>query len=460
MKGSMDRVAFHASWVCAVLLIFASGMAIGRYQFFPSQVFSLAEKGYARLCAPDQSKDTDFFRRRPRGTQRPAIYETPETCEGLNLVSRIAADGALCVDVMDTDGKVLHHWSTDWFKIWPDAKHVPPELVPKSEPGTMVHGAVLLKDGHLVFNFEYLGLVCLDFDGNVVWRLPYQTHHSIAKGNDGNLWVCGQRRRTEPTELIPNLELPFKEDMLLEVTPEGKIKHEWSIVELLCKNGREGLLYLGSNDPSFPVIRGDVLHLNDVEPFPSRLKEGFFKDGDILVSLRNISTIFVFNCRTGKIKFAQTGTFVRQHDPDFVDGETISVFDNHTLGPGDTQWQSRILLISMRDRRVKVFYQGTREQPFFTNIMGKHQWLPNGNLLITEACFGRAFEIDRKGTIVWEYNNYVDEDYVSLLSEVTRLPLSYALLFSNSRLYAKSLQMSRGYGYPLIAAKPNEGSLK
>jgi hypothetical protein len=460
MKGMRDRIAFHTSWVCAVLLIFACGMVVGKYQLFPSQVLSLAKKGCDQLCALAQSKDAVFLCMKPRDLQQPAVRETPEECEGVNLVSRVSAGGALSVEVMDMDGKCLHHWSTDWFNIWPDAKHVPDDLLPQSKPGTMVHGVVLLEDGRLVFNFEYLGLVCLDFDGNVVWRLPYQTHHSIAKGDDGNLLVCGQRRRTEPTELIPNLELPFKEDTLLEVTPEGKIAHEWSIVDLLCENGREGLIYLGSNDPSFPVVRGDVFHLNDVEPFPSRLKEGFFKKGDILVSLRNISTVFVFNRQTGKIRFAQTGTFVRQHDPDFVDGDTISVFDNHTLGPGNTRWQSRILLISARDRAVKVFYQGTSEQPFFTNIMGKHQWLPNGNLLITESCFGRAFEINRKGTIVWEYNNYIEKDCVSLLTEVTRLPLSDALLFSNSRLYAKALRASRGRECPLITTKSNGGSTK
>jgi hypothetical protein len=460
MKGMRDRVAFHTSWVCAVLLIFGCGMVVGRYQLFPSQVLSLAEKGYDQLRALKQSKDAAFLCIAPRNLQQPVVRETSEQCEGVNLVSRVSAGGALSVDVMDMDGKCLHRWSTDWFKIWPDAKHVPDDLVPQSKPGTMVHGAVLLEDGRLVFNFEYLGLVCLDFSGNVVWRLPYQTHHSIAKGDDGNLWVCGQRRRTEPTELIPNLQLPFKEDTLLEVTPEGKIAHEWSIVDIICKNGREGLLYLGSNAPTFPVIHGDVFHLNDVEPFPTHLKEGFFKKGDVLVSLRNISTIFVFDRQTGKIKFAQTGTFVRQHDPDFVDGDTISVFDNHTLGPGNVHSRSRILLISARDRSVTVLYQGTREQPFFTNIMGKHQWLPNGNLLITEACSGRAFEINRKGKIVWEYNNYIKKDRVSLLTEVTRLPLSDALLFSNSRLYAKALQSFRGHKCPLIATKPNGGSIK
>jgi len=40
--------------------------------------------------------------------------------------------------------------------------------------------------------------------------------------------------------------------------------------------------------------------------------------------------------------------------------------------------------------------------------------------LITEAYHGRAFEVDPKGKVVWEYNNYIEsEGYVSLVSDVT-----------------------------------------
>ena len=68
--------------------------------------------------------------------------------------------------------------------------------------------------------------------------------------------------------------------------------------------------------------------------------------------------------------------------------------------------------------------------PFYTDIMGKHQWLPNGNLLITESRQGRAFEINPQGEVVWEYMNYVDRRVVDLVEEVQRLPPEYERLFS------------------------------
>lgn len=436
-------------------------MVVGWYRYFPSQVLPLAEAGYRRLTATKPSNEPDFLRRKARDASRGAVCSTPQACEGLSFVTRMAAGGVMSVVVMDVDGKILHEWAIDWFKIWPDAKHVPADIMPKSRPGTMIHGAVLLEEsGNLVFNFEYLGLVCLDFDGKVVWRLPYQTHHSITRADDGNLWVCGQKLRTTPTKWIPEASLPFKEDTLLEVTPDGKIAHEWSVVDLLCDNGKEALLYVGSRKPNYPVIEGDVLHLNDVEPFPSSMKAGFFKKGDVLVSLRNINTIFVFNREDKKIKFLHTGSFVRQHDPDFVDGNTVSVFDNHVTGHAVQESKTRILTISAPEQIVKTVIANTPEHPFTTSLMGKHQWLPNGNLLITEASYGRAIEVNPKGEIVWEYNNYIEKGIVAVVQETTRLPPSCALLFSNSRLYAEALRSSKLQKTALIAGQPNGGLVR
>ena len=67
---------------------------------------------------------------------------------------------------------------------------------------------------------------------------------------------------------------------------------------------------------------------------------------------------------------------------------------------------------------------------------GKHQWQPNGNLLITDTKSGRGFEINQQGEIVWQYINYVNQEYfdrevVGDVSEVQRLPIEYTNIFSS-----------------------------
>jgi hypothetical protein len=434
MSFMSDRVAYRVFLASVVLLAFGWGAVAGRYRIFPFQVLSLAVKGYKQLVALRSPKDTEFVFARAKDAHPATVYNTPQACEGVNLITRMAAGGVITASVTDLDGKCLHEWTLDWFKIWPDANHVPSQQLPKERPGAMIDGAVLLENGNLIFNFDYLGLVCVDFDANVVWRLPYVTHHSVTRADDGNLWVCGQRLQTKPAAQVSSVRMPFTEDTLLEVTPDGKIKREWSIIDLLTKNGRQGLVYMGTKSGT-PTVSGGSFHLNDVEPFPARLKEGFFKKGDVLVSLRNINTVFVFNQNDDKIKFLRTGSFVWQHDPDFIDGDRFSILDNHPLD----NCQSRILVVSASKKTVTTYYEGTPEHPFSTKIMGKHQWLPNGNLLITEAQRGRIFEVDPKGTIVWEYNNDVSEKQVGLVTEAMRLPISFALLFRNSQLHAKAM---------------------
>ena len=59
---------------------------------------------------------------------------------------------------------------------------------------------------------------------------------------------------------------------------------------------------------------------------------------------------------------------------------------------------SRIVILSAPEGEEEVVFEGSEQQPFYSKRMGKHQWLPNGNLLITEATEGRAFELDPEHT--------------------------------------------------------------
>jgi hypothetical protein len=429
--STADRVAlllFVASTTC---LVFSYGVVVGTYHIFPYRVFAHAAAGFQELRKMSTQELPWYYKRVANRVPAPS-RNTDQAYKGLNLVTRVTSDRELVAELMDMDGQKLHTWHLDWFKIWPDAEHVPERRLPRSRPGTHVHGAVVMENGDLVFNFEHLGLVRLNRRGEVVWRLSYQTHHSVHRHDDGNLWVCGQKDHTEPDARFPNRTPPFDEYTLLEVTPDGKIAEEWSVADLLYENGLAGLLYLGSLSNSTQVD-GDSLHLNDVEPFPAFMKEDFFSQGDILVSLRNINTVFVFNRHSRRIKFISTGQFVRQHDPDFMDGNRISVFDNNNIAPEAHGQQSRIVIVSARDKTLEVFFEGSLKAPFYTDIMGKHQWLRNGNLLITEARQGRAFEINRRGEVVWEYINYVDRGVVGLVEEVQRLPLGYRYLFVDNK---------------------------
>jgi hypothetical protein len=435
-KIRSDLLALVLFCASLLLLAFAYGVAVGRFRIFPYVVLTDAvdsAKAMRRRLTGEKSRlymPTTFSRKLPR-------YLPDAAYPGLNLVTAVAADDRLAAYIMDMEGKVIHSWEVDWFEIWPDAGHLPDKVLPKERPGTHIHGAVVLDDGDIVYNYEHLGLVRLGLCGEVVWRLPYRTHHSIHRDDEGDLWVSAQINRLSKDARYTNHKPEFIEPIILEVSQSGKIKSEISVLELLSKNGLSGLLYMSAKDNRKTSVSGDTLHLNDIEPFPSTLQPGLFSPGDLLISLRNIHTVFVFTVATRKIKHVWTGEFVRQHDPDFLDGNTISVFDNNNIDSEAGGQQSRILLLSAASGERTVYFAGSDDAPFYSDIMGKSQWLPNSNLLISESMKGRAFEIDRDGRIVWEYINLVGDGYAAVMEEVQRLPERMNQTYSESSVSAK-----------------------
>jgi len=355
------------------------------------------------------------------------VYDKGTAYNSLSLITSVGEDSKLSAKVINMEGLLIHEWHVDWFDLWPDATHIPKsdDFYPKSRPGTMIHGAIMLENGDLIFNFERLGMVRLDVCGNVIWRLPYRTHHSIMMDQDGFLWVPGLIIHEKPLSNFPNQKPPYEESTIIKVSLDGEILKEISVNDLLMENGLEGLIFLSSYDWEFADVSGDPLHMNDAEIFPDYIEEGVFKTDDIMVSLRNTNTVLVFREDSHKIVAQLTGKFVRQHDPDFIDGNTISVYDNFSIAPEENGQQSRIVINNFKNDQSYIYYSGTKQNPFFSLVGGKHEWLPNGNLLITEATKGRAFEIDEDGNIAWEFINLVGHGQAGYLSEVHRLPTTY-----------------------------------
>jgi arylsulfotransferase ASST len=408
---------------------FAYGVAVQKFRLFPYEVIDNAQKGGSK--ALDMlTGELPWYYRQTHRSETVIDHHPTAFCEGLTLVSGLTKDGNIEAKVITREGKVLHRWFIDWFDgFWPHPSHIPEEDLPKTRPATHIHGIALLENGDLLFNLDGFGLVRVDLCGNVVWRLPYRTHHSLDIDEAGNIWVAGQKRIRQRSPKLPNHRPPFEDHTVLEVSRSGEIVREISVFDVLIKNQLQGLLYMSTKNNWSTEVSGDTFHLNDVEIFPSHLQSGVFERGDVMISLRNINAILVFNPGTLHLKYFNIGRVVRQHDPDFVDGNRISIFDNNHVAPESQGPQSRIVIVDARNDQMQVIYSGSREHPFYTNVQGKHQWLRNGNMLITESTQGHAFEIDPEGELIWEYFNLVDEERLALLTEAQRLPPLFTPVF-------------------------------
>ncbi len=415
---------------------FVYGYAVGRFETFPFAAMNHAWEQFKAVKESLTGKLPDYYI--PTSQRRTAVLHQPgRVAPGMTLLTGVGPKGVLFAKLVDADGRLEHYWDLDWFRMWPDARHVPADRLPKQRPGADIHGIVLSPNGDLTFNFGSLAMVQVDVCDRIKWRLPRLTHHAMDQDASGNFWTLDLVLHDKPAPGLPNYQPPFEDDGVLEVSPDGRVLRRFSVFDLLRENGLQGLLYMSSIDNASTTATGDTLHVNDVDVFPASMQPGLFKPGDVMVSLRNINVVFVFDPATRKIKQLVAGHFIRQHDTDFLDGSTISVFDNNNVGLPQAEASSRIVQYSFKTGQDAVLFQGSKAVPFYSYFMGKQQRLDNGDLLLTEATQGHALEVNAKGEPVWEYFNQLGGGNLGVIEEAMRIPPTTLSAQTLQRLAAK-----------------------
>ena len=405
---------------------FAVGMAAERFQFFP---YGLIHGGVA--AAEDwRANWRHYLQIRSRH-----LLPSPLTKGGVTRYDQaLAAPGATFLvlyrddqfgaSLIDMEGRTLHTWKVALSEAFPDQDYLeiePPDF------DVVLHGAALLPDGGVILNMEGLGAVQIDRCSKIVWRLPMVTHHSVWPLPNGEALVAVDRKHhaVDPRypRLAPGPEGYFTENLFVRVQADGTVAEEISIFDIIYDSGWSALISGGEDST---LRTEEPVHNNDVEVLSEEMAAAFpqFKAGDIMLSLRNNNTILVADGETRRIKWTMTGPFLYQHDPDFMPNGHILLFDNRRTGRTARLGYSRIIEIDPNTREIVWSYQGTKEEPFYTEIRGNQQLLPNGNVLVVEAQRGRVFEVARgsPNRIVWEYVNLIQDGYVGLVTAAERVP--------------------------------------
>lgn len=139
------------------------------------------------------------------------------------------------------------------------------------------------------------------------------------------------------------------------------------------------------------------------------------KDGNIFASLRSVSAVIIISRETDDVIWHLDSTIVAQQHfaSELADG-SILIFDNGTFRHHESATYSRVIQVCRASKRIVWEYRDPHPMTFFTPFMGSAQRLENGNTLITEAAFGRIFEVTAEGEMVWEYVNPEFADYKGL----------------------------------------------
>ena len=430
---NVARLAFFLS---TLIIVTIGSFAFGAFSFKRNQtpIPELREAYYAIMevlvpsdkfleALPVSQADSDPVK----------IYHPDQLQPGLVLVSGDEKKRFTTVRVIDRSGRVIKEWKPNWQEIWPDDQGDFPLRPRKS---MYLHGLEILPDGSIVANFEHLSTVRIDICGKVMWKLDNLGHHSVHHAADGTLWVSAETPVDTTSNLPSSHGRKVRQWTIQNYDLSGQMLDEISMFDVFLKNDLHGMLYMSSITNGGPSVDGDTLHLNDVETFPDDLDSEIFAPGDLLVSLRNTNTIMVFDRNSYDIKFIKSGSFVRQHDPDFIQGDKISVFDNRNFSLPNGAQASRVVEVEAISGNVTSILDENSQRPFFTDIMGNHQRLENGNILVVASQEGRVMEYLAKGDLAWRYDHRVKPMRNMRIYNSMVLPLEMNEAFFESRIAA------------------------
>jgi len=289
-------------------------------------------------------------------------YLPEESSPGFNLIlyrRRIPA-------VIDMDGRIVH--------AWPMVR--------------AVARARLNREGRLaVIGIDNL-VKEYDWQGQLTWyfQLPdahHFPHHDLITLTNGNYLILGHDGHTHT-------------DYLFEVDRERRVVWEW---------------WMHENRRSFPGwdrMSMDPSHSNSIRELPPNrwfdAGDERFRPGNILVSARNLNTIFIIDKATGDVVWQYSKGLDHQHEAVMVErgmagAGRIILFNN---GLNDLYADRRSLVQVVDPIEEKVTWEYGSEF-FFSTVGGTAQTLPGNNIFITSSNGGRAFEITPDGRIVWEW---------------------------------------------------------
>jgi len=430
-----NLTSFIVFLVSGAILAFLAGISTAVLNLPPTALIQDAKNTAEELIRGPWFRDPRWMPRRYEGVGL-VTHDPERSWAGLTVMQGMFDEGARA-RVYDADGTLLREWSLDFQAIWPDPVHIVPEKnIPRTSAEYHTQGIALEEDGSVLVNFAERGTVRLDPCGDVVWTVDQMTHHSITKNPDGTYWIPNKR---DPATIAPEYMLPgasveaimnsdnFYADSALLIDPEGRILEDIPILEPTVD-------WLVEHQ-EFDIIHGlnpeelDPIHLNDIEVITPELSTYISgsEPGDLLLSMRNLDALAVLNKSSGKIVWMQHGPWLGQHDPDIAPDGTITIFDNgfDRRMPGRDFEGARVLRFDPAVGLAETVYPKTDDQRFFSFIMGTHQVLPNGNILITESTSGRVFEITPDGETVWSMVFVVGDRTAALIEEARRYPLNY-----------------------------------
>jgi Arylsulfotransferase (ASST) len=259
-------------------------------------------------------------------------------------------------------------------------------------------------------------IAALNEDGSVIWKTPHFhfTHDFHIRHNRRIVSVLRDDRKLQGQRLSDNV--------ICDMDIQGKVRWRWSMLDHLQDFSigpevRDGIATFRNDNP---------FHVNSVQIGDYDVVAKKVGEPAIVASARNLNTVFLVGEFSNDLLFEYSGGTMGPHHARVLPGSypsagNLLIFDNgySFLPPnqGDTRGYSRVIEVTIPHGDIVWEYRAEHDDPpFYSPIVGGQQRFPNGNTLITEGYYGRIFEVDYAGRIVWDY---VYPEFVPIADHLT-----------------------------------------
>ncbi len=418
-KIDWSLVAFIVS-LCGIA--FAYGIATMRLHWFPYDQLLRARMAYDAMM---QLRDSEFefnttkMDDKAKPGRQIARLSPAAGSELLLVTGGPNQDAQHCPEfgclawIIDRQGKVLHSWPLKLNELFADAKGF---YGAKNVSHFYPVGLHLLDDGSLIAIFQGFhrfpyaaGIVRVGWDGKILWKHLDHAHHWFKVAPDGTIYApafAGTKMDYfGSTAIKSRCKAPIYNEGVAIYGRDGVVKKTIHLVDALIKSGFPGLLY-GLQDGCDPI------HVNSVDLVRSEVAHRIpgAAGGDLLLSLRESSSLVLLDPASAKVKKVFAGHTVAQHSAHILPDGTVAVFDN--LGGDRALGGSRIVRIDLATDETQTIYphKGDPLLPFTSSNGGHISISPDGKRIIASSKDqARAIEIDiATGKPLWTMTEVLD----------------------------------------------------
>lgn len=326
------------------------------------------------------------------------MHEPDRAQAGLNFYTSGHGPGAI---LMEMSGDIVHTWNRPFNPAWFEG-----ESPGHGRTGYWRRGR-LFENGDVLAIYDYLGMIKVDKDSNVLWKYMGGCHHDLELMPDGRIYTLTHEVSRNPR--IRNGK-PIIEDFIAVLSADGKLIRSFSLVDAFINSPYKTMM-------NWIPAGEDIFHTNTLRVLDGGLakRSPAFAEGNLLISLRQENVIAVVDPRRERVVWAMSGMWRAQHDPKILENGNMLLFDNSghyglskviEFDPLAQKEESNLLIeFDPMKQSIAWSFDGSFANRFHTPTGGAAHRLPNGNTLIVQSDSGRVFEVTPGREVVWEFFN-------------------------------------------------------